>query len=97
MSRRWRAFGAPIRAQRRRKRSDRAIGQIVELQRSDGSFGVWSDTGDTVPWLDAYATDFLLRAKEHGKNVPISRSKRRSAGCATTSARCTAKSASCLG
>jgi hypothetical protein len=23
-----------------------------------------------VPWLDAYATDFLIRAKEHGKNVP---------------------------
>src|SRR5260370_15973708 len=49
---------------------DRSIGHIVELQRSDGSFGVWSDIGDTVPWLDAYATDFLMRAKEHGKNVP---------------------------
>ena len=49
---------------------DRAIGHIVELQRSDGSFGVWSDTGDTVPWLDAYAADFLMRAKEHGRNVP---------------------------
>jgi uncharacterized protein YfaS (alpha-2-macroglobulin family) len=49
---------------------DRAIGHIVELQRSDGSFGVWSDSGDTVPWLDAYATDFLIRAKEHGKNAP---------------------------
>ena len=46
---------------------DRAIGHIVELQRSDGSFGVWSDSDDTVPWLDAYATDFLIRAKEHGK------------------------------
>ena len=23
-----------------------------------------------MPWLDAYATDFLIRAKEHGKNVP---------------------------
>jgi len=49
---------------------DRAIGHVVELQRSDGGFGVWSDTGDTVPWLDAYAADFLIRAKEHGKNVP---------------------------
>src|SRR5207237_148588 len=49
---------------------DRAIGHVVELQRSDGSFGVWSATEETVPWLDAYATDFLLRAKEHGKNVP---------------------------
>ena len=58
------------RLQRRRKRSIGAIGHIVELQRSDGSFGVWSDTDDTVPWLDAYAADFLLRAKEHGNNVP---------------------------
>ncbi|HJU17826.1 MAG TPA: MG2 domain-containing protein [Stellaceae bacterium] len=49
---------------------DGAIGHVVELQRSDGSFGVWNDTDDTVPWLDAYATDFLLRAREHGKNVP---------------------------
>src|SRR5271166_5959458 len=49
---------------------DRAIGHVVELQRSDGSFGVWSDSGYTVPWLDAYAADFLIRAKEHGKNVP---------------------------
>ena len=49
---------------------DRAIGHIVELQRSDGSFGVWNDSDDTVPWLDAYATDFLLRAREHGKIVP---------------------------
>jgi hypothetical protein len=47
-----------------------AIGHIAELQRSDGSFGVWSDTDDTVPWLDAYAADFLMRAQEHGNTVP---------------------------
>ena len=52
------------------KALDAAIGRIVGMQRSDGSFGVWSDSDDTVPWLDAYATDFLLRAKEHGKAVP---------------------------
>jgi uncharacterized protein YfaS (alpha-2-macroglobulin family) len=62
----WRADPGPATAET----LDRAIGHIVELQRSDGSFGVWSDTGNTVPWLDAYATDFLIRAKEHGKNVP---------------------------
>jgi alpha-2-macroglobulin len=52
------------------KTVDGAIAHIAELQRSDGSFGVWNDTDDTVPWLDAYAADFLMRAKEHGKNVP---------------------------
>ena len=62
----WRADPGPATAET----LDRAIGHIVELQRSDGGFGVWNDTGDTVPWLDAYATDFLIRAKEHGKNVP---------------------------
>jgi alpha-2-macroglobulin len=49
---------------------DRAIGRAVELQRADGSFGVWTDTDETVPWLNAYAADFLIRAREHGKNVP---------------------------
>jgi uncharacterized protein YfaS (alpha-2-macroglobulin family) len=49
---------------------DGAIGRVVGMQRLDGSFGVWSDSDDTVPWLDAYAADFLLRAKEHGKTVP---------------------------
>ena len=52
------------------KTIDAAIAHIAELQRSDGSFGVWSDTDDTVPWLDAYAADFLMRANEHGKTVP---------------------------
>jgi uncharacterized protein YfaS (alpha-2-macroglobulin family) len=66
VARLWRADPGPATAET----LDRAIGHIVELQRSDGSFGVWSDTGDTVPWLDAYASDFLIRAKEHGKNVP---------------------------
>jgi len=66
VARLWHADPGPATAET----LDRAIGHVVELQRSDGSFGVWSDTGDTVPWLDAYATDFLIRAKEHGKNVP---------------------------
>src|ERR1700737_2489754 len=66
VARLWHADPGPATAET----LDRAIGHVLELQRSDGSFGVWSDTGDTVPWLDAYATDFLIRAKEHGKNVP---------------------------
>jgi len=28
---------------------DRAIGHVLELQRSDGSFGVWNETDDTMP------------------------------------------------
>jgi uncharacterized protein YfaS (alpha-2-macroglobulin family) len=52
------------------KTIETAIGRIASLQKSDGSFGIWSDTDDTVPWLDAYAADFLIRAKEHGNTVP---------------------------
>ncbi len=66
VTRLWRADRGPATAET----LDRAIGHIVDLQRSDGSFGVWSDTSDTVPWVNAYAADFLIRAKEHGKNVP---------------------------
>src|SRR5580704_14277642 len=66
VARLWRTDPGPATAET----LDRAISHIVELQRSDGGFGVWNDSGDTVPWLDAYATDFLIRAKEHGKNVP---------------------------
>jgi alpha-2-macroglobulin len=75
---------------------DRAISHVVELQRSDGSFGVWNDSGDTVPWLDAYAADFLIRAKEHGKNVPDYAIKSAVACCTIMSARTTRKSPSCL-
>jgi uncharacterized protein YfaS (alpha-2-macroglobulin family) len=66
VARLWRADPGTVVAER----LDGAIARIAGMQRSDGSFGVWSDSGDTVPWLDAYATDFLLRAKEHGRNVP---------------------------
>ena len=90
VARLWRTDPGPATAET----LDRAIGHIVELQRSDGSFGVWSDTGDTVPWLDAYATDFLIRAKEHGKNVPGFRDQGgASPGCAIMSGRSTPRSA----
>ncbi|HEX5318023.1 MAG TPA: alpha-2-macroglobulin [Stellaceae bacterium] len=49
---------------------DGAIAHIAGMQKTDGSFGVWSDNDETVPWLDAYATDFLLRAQAHGTKVP---------------------------
>src|SRR5262249_34337598 len=39
------------------------------LRSTNGSFGLWSAGGDDV-WLDAYVTDFLTRAREHGFAVP---------------------------
>jgi uncharacterized protein YfaS (alpha-2-macroglobulin family) len=45
---------------------------VLDRQRYDGSFGLWASTGDAQPWLTAYATDFLLRARNAGAAVPPS-------------------------
>ncbi len=46
-----------------------AIDRILARQDSSGSFGVWSVGGNDL-WLDAYALDFLTRARERGFAVP---------------------------
>jgi uncharacterized protein YfaS (alpha-2-macroglobulin family) len=43
---------------------------VLDRQRYDGSFGLWSSAGDAQPWLTAYATDFLMRARAAGAAVP---------------------------
>jgi uncharacterized protein YfaS (alpha-2-macroglobulin family) len=46
-----------------------AIPRLLARQGSSGSFGLWSVGGDD-PWLDAYVTDFLTRARARGFDVP---------------------------
>src|SRR6202035_1908799 len=46
-----------------------AIERLLARQGSNGSFGLWSGGGDD-PWLDAYVTDFLTRARERGFAIP---------------------------
>jgi uncharacterized protein YfaS (alpha-2-macroglobulin family) len=46
-----------------------AIARVTSRQGSNGSFGLWSVGGDD-PWLDAYVTDFLTRARELKFDVP---------------------------
>jgi uncharacterized protein YfaS (alpha-2-macroglobulin family) len=46
-----------------------SIDRLLARQGSNGSFGLWSAGGDD-PWLDAYVTDFLSRAREKGYAVP---------------------------
>ncbi|MBK1644003.1 alpha-2-macroglobulin [Thiocapsa imhoffii] len=46
-----------------------AIGDILLNQSANGSFGLWGLGGDD-PWLDAYVTDVLTRAREQGYAVP---------------------------
>jgi uncharacterized protein YfaS (alpha-2-macroglobulin family) len=48
-----------------------AIQRLLARQDSNGSFGLWS-VGGNDPWLDAYVTDFLTRARERKFEVPQS-------------------------
>jgi uncharacterized protein YfaS (alpha-2-macroglobulin family) len=47
----------------------RTITRVLEMQRYDGSFGLWDAHGDTEPWLTSFAMDFLTRAQERGLKV----------------------------
>jgi uncharacterized protein YfaS (alpha-2-macroglobulin family) len=46
-----------------------SVARLLSRQDSNGSFGLWGIGGQDV-WLDAYVTDFLTRAREHGLKVP---------------------------
>jgi len=46
-----------------------AIQRLLARQDSNGSFGLWA-VGGNDPWLDAYVTDFLTRARERKFEVP---------------------------
>ncbi|NEX18936.1 alpha-2-macroglobulin [Thiorhodococcus mannitoliphagus] len=53
-----------------KKRVTDAIAQILGKQTSSGSFGLWSASGSSDLWLDAYVSDFLTRARELDDGVP---------------------------
>ena len=48
-----------------------AVNTLLNRQSADGAFGLWREgDGYASPWLGAYATDFLYRAKQAGYAVP---------------------------
>jgi hypothetical protein len=47
-----------------------AVASVLDRQRFDGGFALWTAAGDAEPWLTPYAVDFLLRAKAAGAVVP---------------------------
>ncbi len=49
---------------------ENAISRIVGMQRYDGSFGLWSNNSPEERWLTVYVSDFLIKAKAKGYNVP---------------------------
>ena len=53
------------------ERMQQAVTRLVNRQAGSGAFGLWSAYGeDSNLWLTAYVTDFLLRAREKGFDVP---------------------------
>ncbi|MFN4143290.1 alpha-2-macroglobulin family protein [Aestuariivirga sp.] len=53
------------------ERMQQAVTRLVNRQSGSGAFGLWSAFGDDGSlWLTAYVTDFLLRAREKGFDVP---------------------------
>ncbi len=50
-------------------RLQHAVDAVLDRQRYDGGFGLWSANDDAEPWLSAYATEFLLRARKAGATV----------------------------
>ncbi|WP_262692237.1 MG2 domain-containing protein [Kordiimonas aestuarii] len=54
---------------------ERSIVMLLDRQKGDGSFGVWSLSGSSNEWIDAYVTDFLLHAAEAGFDVPDATTK----------------------
>ncbi len=47
-----------------------AVSSVLDKQRFDGGFALWTAAGDAEAWLTPYAVDFLLRAKSAGAVVP---------------------------
>ncbi|GGJ03380.1 alpha-2-macroglobulin [Neoroseomonas lacus] len=51
-------------------RLQRAVDAILDRQRFDGSFAMWSADGEAQQWLTPYAVEALLRARTAGATVP---------------------------
>jgi uncharacterized protein YfaS (alpha-2-macroglobulin family) len=60
----------PLAGEDRAGRLQKAVSLVLDKQRFDGGFGLWSANGEAEGWLSAYATEFLLRAQKSGAAVP---------------------------
>ncbi|HME23640.1 MAG TPA: alpha-2-macroglobulin [Acetobacteraceae bacterium] len=54
----------------RAARLQQAVGFVLDRQRFNGGFGLWSAAEEAEPWLSVYATEFLLRARDAGAAIP---------------------------
>ncbi len=54
----------------RAARLQQAVNSVLNRQRFDGGFALWSAQGEAMQWLSAYATEALIRARSAGATVP---------------------------
>jgi uncharacterized protein YfaS (alpha-2-macroglobulin family) len=59
----------PIAGEQRAARLQAAVASVLDRQRYDGGFALWSANGEAEPWLSAYAMEFLVRARTAGAVV----------------------------
>jgi len=60
----------PMAGPDRAGRLQAAVGSVLDRQRYDGAFALWTASGEAEPWLTPYAMEFLLRARAAGAAVP---------------------------
>jgi alpha-2-macroglobulin len=60
----------PLAGPDRAARLQQAVGFVLDRQRYDGGFGLWSASAEAETWLSVYATEFLLRARDGGAAIP---------------------------
>ena len=60
----------PMAGDDRAGRLQMSVASVLDRQRFDGGFALWTASGEAEPWLTPYAMDFLLRAKAAGAVVP---------------------------
>jgi uncharacterized protein YfaS (alpha-2-macroglobulin family) len=60
----------PLAGPDRAARLQQAVGFVLDRQRFDGGFGLWSASEEAEPWLSVYATEFLLRARDARAAIP---------------------------
>jgi uncharacterized protein YfaS (alpha-2-macroglobulin family) len=62
----------PISEEERLKRMQVGVDRVARFQKTNGGFGLWDKDAQEDQWLTAYATDFLLDARNQGLEVPES-------------------------
>jgi alpha-2-macroglobulin len=60
----------PLAGADRAGRLQQSVGLVLDRQRFDGGFGLWSASEEAEPWLSVYATEFLLRSRAAGAAIP---------------------------